>query len=170
MERKTAHDFDQDLLDSFRRLRARRASTGADFWTKRRSTPWEASPPRCCSINSARGFSRRRSSSRRTRASRCSPLNTPRRRAMARCAATWRSRRRRPASCRPILVIHENRGLNPHIEDIARRLATTVSWRLRPMRCSRSAAIRATKTRRASSFRSSIRRRRARTSSRRPTG
>ena len=32
--------------------------------------------------------------------------------------------RARPArSCRRILVVHENRGLNPHIEDIARRLA-----------------------------------------------
>ena len=28
-----------------------------------------------------------------------------------------------PAKLAPILVIHENRGLNPHIEDIARRLA-----------------------------------------------
>ncbi len=34
-----------------------------------------------------------------------------------------------------VLVIHENRGLNPHIEDIARRLALwTASWPLRPMR------------------------------------
>ena len=28
-----------------------------------------------------------------------------------------------PASCPAILVIHENRGLNPHIEDVARRFA-----------------------------------------------
>ena len=28
-----------------------------------------------------------------------------------------------PASCRSILVVHENRGLNPYIEDVARRLA-----------------------------------------------
>ena len=31
--------------------------------------------------------------------------------------------RRHAAGCPRILVIHENRGLNPHIEDVARRLA-----------------------------------------------
>ena len=35
---------------------------------------------------------------------------------------------KRPA----IIVIHENRGLNPHIEDIARRLALEGFWRSRP--------------------------------------
>ena len=29
-----------------------------------------------------------------------------------------------PESCRSILVVHENRGLNPYVEDVARRLAT----------------------------------------------
>ena len=43
--------------------------------------------------------------------------------APARCAATSCARPRPPASCRASLVIHENRGLNPHIEDMARRLA-----------------------------------------------
>ena len=47
-------------------------------------------------------------------------------------AATWcgrrarrrpAARRRRRAACPAVLVVHENRGLNPHIEDIARRLA-----------------------------------------------
>ena len=56
-----------------------------------------------------------------------------------------------------ILVIHENRGLNPHIEDIARRLALEGYVALRPTRCSRSAAIRATRTRRASCSASSTR-------------
>ena len=42
--------------------------------------------------------------------------------ATARCGATSRSRPKR-ANYPAILVIHENRGLNPHIEDIARRLA-----------------------------------------------
>ena len=27
-------------------------------------------------------------------------------------------------SCRRVVVVHENRGLNPHIQDVARRLAT----------------------------------------------
>jgi carboxymethylenebutenolidase len=33
-----------------------------------------------------------------------------------------------------VLVVHENRGLNPHIEDIARRLALDGSWRWPQMR------------------------------------
>ena len=38
-------------------------------------------------------------------------------------AATTRAPRERPAACRSVLVIHENRGLNDHIRDVARRLA-----------------------------------------------
>ncbi len=38
-----------------------------------------------------------------------------------------RSRRTRPARLPPVLVIHENRGLNPHIEDVTRRFAGTAS-------------------------------------------
>ena len=38
-------------------------------------------------------------------------------------AATWCVRRTRPESCPGVLVVHENRGLNPYIEDVARRLA-----------------------------------------------
>ena len=41
----------------------------------------------------------------------------------ARCAATWRGRRTPTGKLPGVLVVHENRGLNPHIEDIARRLA-----------------------------------------------
>ena len=33
------------------------------------------------------------------------------------------SRPTAPASCRRVIVIHENRGLNPHIRDVARRVA-----------------------------------------------
>ena len=65
-----------------------------------------------------------------------------------------------------MLVIHENRGLNPHIEDIARRLAldnflAVAPDALTPLGGYPSEA----KTRRASCSRSSIRPRRARTSS-----
>ena len=35
----------------------------------------------------------------------------------------WRNAPKRWASGRAVIVIHENRGLNPHIEDVARRLA-----------------------------------------------
>ena len=38
-------------------------------------------------------------------------------------AYVCQARQRDRASCPRVLVIHENRGLNPHIEDIARRLA-----------------------------------------------
>jgi carboxymethylenebutenolidase len=36
-----------------------------------------------------------------------------------------------PSKLPGIIVIHENRGLNPHIEDIARRWPWRTSWRLR---------------------------------------
>ena len=36
-----------------------------------------------------------------------------------------------------VLVVHENRGLNPDIEDVARRLAVAASWPSRPTRCLR---------------------------------
>jgi dienelactone hydrolase len=64
-----------------------------------------------------------------------------------------------------ILVVHENRGLNPHIEDIGRRLAIDNFVAFAPMRSRRSAGTRATRTRRESSSRSSISRRRAKISS-----
>ena len=64
-----------------------------------------------------------------------------------------------------VLVIHENRGLNPHIEDIARRLALDGFMAFAPDALTRSAATRATRTRRARPSASSTRRRRARTSS-----
>ena len=40
----------------------------------------------------------------------------------ARSKAIWRVRQK-VESCPVVLVIHENRGLNPYIEDVARRLA-----------------------------------------------
>ena len=57
-----------------------------------------------------------------TRRSRPRPSNTPRPRATARCAALMA----RPAGATgplpAVLVVHENRGLNPYIEDVVRRL------------------------------------------------
>ena len=46
-----------------------------------------------------------------------------------------------------VLVVHENRGLNPYIEDVAGAWRPTDSLRSRPMRCFRSEAIPATTTR-----------------------
>src|SRR5262245_35340698 len=45
-----------------------------------------------------------------------------------------------------VLVIHENRGLNPYIENVARRAAPRASWRSRPMASPPSAGIPATMT------------------------
>jgi len=55
-----------------------------------------------------------------------------------------------------ILVVHENRGLNPHIEDVARRLAVRTSWRSRRTGSRRLAAIPAMTTKAASSSARSI--------------
>lgn len=66
-----------------------------------------------------------------------------------------------------VLVVHGNRGLNPHIEDIARRLAVDGFIAVAPMRSPSSAVIRATRTRRASCSERSTRPRSPRNSSRR---
>ena len=44
-----------------------------------------------------------------------------------------------------VMVIHENRGLNPYVEDVARRGRRKDSLRSRPMDCPRSAVIRGTR-------------------------
>ena len=68
-----------------------------------------------------------------------------------------------------ILVIHENRGLNPHIEDIARRIALDNFVAFAPDALFPARRLsRAPKTRPAPSSSSSTRRRSARISSRRP--
>ena len=59
--------------------------------------------------------------------------------------ARLKAKGKRPA----VIVIHENRGLNPHIEDVARRLALEGFLALPPTCCRRSAARRPTRTRRA---------------------
>ena len=50
---------------------------------------------------------------------------------------------KRPA----VVVIHENRGLNPHIKDVARHLASTASSRSAWTPCRPSAARPRTRTR-----------------------
>jgi len=42
-----------------------------------------------------------------------------------------------------VVVIHENRGLNPYIEDVARRVALDGSWLWHQTACTQSAAIQA---------------------------
>ena len=51
-----------------------------------------------------------------------------------------------PAKLPGILVVHENRGLNPHIEDIARRFALANLWHSLRMDSPRSAVSQATIT------------------------
>jgi carboxymethylenebutenolidase len=75
-----------------------------------------------------------------------------------------------PGKLPGVLVIHENRGLNPHIEDVARRVALEGYMAFAPTPSSPSAAIPATRTRRGRCSRSSTRRRRGRTSWRRRSG
>ena len=59
-----------------------------------------------------------------TRGSRPVTRRCRRRRATAASRATWRGRPAPATTKLPgILVVHENRGLNPHIEDVARRFA-----------------------------------------------
>jgi carboxymethylenebutenolidase len=43
-------------------------------------------------------------------------------------------------NCRGVLVIHENRGLNEHIEDVTRRTALADTSQSRPMDCRRPVA------------------------------
>ena len=123
MERKTAHDFDQELLALFdayvhgaidRRGFLDKAAKYAVGGVTAAMLLDQLSP------KFARG---RRSSSPRTRGSSPSRSNTIRRRATARCEAYLAQPAKAAGKLPGILVIHENRGLNPHIEDIARRLA-----------------------------------------------
>ena len=68
---------------------------------------------------------------------------TPPARAISGYLARLKSKGKRPA----VIVIHENRGLNPHIQDVARRIALE-GFLASPSTCSRrSAARRRTRTR-----------------------
>ena len=134
MERKKASDFPPEVLELFDgyvhgRITRRDSSTVPRKYAVGGFTA-------AAMLESLRAQLRaRRSRSRRTtRASRPSTSSIRRRRARARCAAI--SRARRAAGKLPgVVVIHENRGLNPYIEDVARRLAVAkASSRSRPMR------------------------------------
>src|SRR5689334_19311483 len=57
------------------------------------------------------------------------------------------SRSETPAKLPGIIVIHENRGLNPHTEDVARRFALENFMAFAPDLLRQSAVIRATTTR-----------------------
>ena len=122
MERKKASDFPQELLDLFdgyvhggisRRDfldRAQKFAVGgvtaaALFQMLKPNYAWAIQVPAGRQADQGR-------------------VRTPcrRRRATAASRAIWCGRRMRP-SCPSVLVIHENRGLNPYIEDVARRLA-----------------------------------------------
>ena len=53
-------------------------------------------------------------------------------RSWSRCAAIWCARRRQPASCRPWWSCMKTAGLNPYIEDVARRVAKAGFMALAP--------------------------------------
>ena len=66
-----------------------------------------------------------------------------------------------------VLVIHENRGLNPYVEDVVRRWLRLVTWHSAPTACHRSADIPAMTKRAANCRPSSIRQNCSKISSRR---
>jgi len=68
-----------------------------------------------------------------------------------------------------VLVVHENRGLNPHIEDVARRVALENFVALAPTRCSRSAVTPGDEDQARALFQKLEQPKRSRTSSRRPS-
>ena len=123
MERKTAHDFDQELLILFDAYvhgahRPPRLSRQGRQVRRRRRDRRDAARSAEPEVRRGAGDQARRPAHqgavRRVRR---------RRRATARCAATWPQPAKPAGKLPAVLVVHENRGLNPHIEDIARRLA-----------------------------------------------
>ena len=125
MERKTASDFDQELLNPVRCSTCTAASIAAASSTAPAKfavggvTAGDAAGRAEPAVR--RGAAGRR---RTTRASRRSTVEYPVAAGLRRrCAATWCGRRTATGKLPGVLVVHENRGLNPHIEDIARRLA-----------------------------------------------
>ena len=122
MERKTARDFDQELLILFDAY-VHGALDRRGFLDKAAKYPVGGVTAAMLLNQLSPKFLEAQVASRKTRASRCSTSSTIRRRATARCAATSRSRPRPRASCRPSWSFMRTAGLNPHIEDIARRLA-----------------------------------------------
>ena len=121
MKRLTVNDFDPEVLKLFDgyvhgRLSRRDFLRGRALCRRRR----HRGHPAGAAVAVVRGAA--------GRAGRCAPEDQLRRIPVA---AGLRQGARLPGRCRrtakgklpAILVVHENRGLNPHIEDIARRLA-----------------------------------------------
>ena len=123
MDRKKASDFDQEVLDLFDQYvhgdldrrgfleRAARFAVGGVT----AAMLLDALSPRFAEAQQMRQDDKRLKTRRRRVSSR--------RRATARCAG-YLARPAKPSGKLPaVLVVHENRGLNPHIEDVARRIA-----------------------------------------------
>ena len=122
MERKTAGDFDPELLDLFdqyvhggvdRRQFLERASRFAVGGLTAAALLESLSPHYAWAQQVPTDDARLQTEY----------VTYPRRRATARSRAIWRGRAKARASSPAVLVVHENRGLNPYIEDVARRLA-----------------------------------------------
>ena len=150
MERKNADDFDPELLDLFdqyvhggmdRRQFLERASRFAVGGHHRRRAAGEPSPHYAWAQQVPADDARIQAEY----ASYPSPQGHG-------TMKGYLARPRDGAGKRPaVLVVHENRGLNPYIEDVARRLAVGGLRGLRAGRAdARSAAIPATTTRAAS--------------------
>ena len=122
MDRKKASDFPQELLDQFD-LYVHGGDQPPPISRPRRANSRSAASRRLlCSRCSSRITPGRYKSSRTIHASSPKPSPCRRRRATATSRDIWSARpthEKLPA----VLVIHENRGLNPYIEDVARRLA-----------------------------------------------
>ena len=124
MERKTAARFRSGSADPVRRLRPRRASTAAAFSTGARKFA-VGGVTAAMLLDAAQPQVRRGAGGRRrtTRASRPSTSSSPSPQGYGKMRATSCGRPRPTGKLPGVLVVHENRGLNPHIEDVARRLA-----------------------------------------------
>ena len=121
MERKKASDFPQELLDLFDGyvhggMSRRDFLDGAQKFAVGGVTAAALLRNAEAQLRLGHpGAARRQAASRRRRSTVPSPQGNGRSRAI------WCGRRRREAA--GLLVVHENRGLNPYIEDVARRLA-----------------------------------------------
>ena len=133
MERKQASEYPQELLDLFHEYQHGDINR-RDFFDRAAkfavggltvAAIWESLGP------TTPGRSR---CPRTTRGITTGHETVPSPPATAPSRATCAARPRPPGKLPAVLVIHENRGLNPYIEDVARRLAVLrTSWRSLPM-------------------------------------
>ncbi len=122
MSMKTAADFDPEVLILFDAY-VHGALDRRGFLDRAAKSPSAASPRRCCSSSSAPSS---------PRPSRCAKDDPRLKAEFVEYASPQGYGKMRGYLVRPakaagklpgVVVIHENRGLNPHIEDIARRVA-----------------------------------------------